>query len=390
MRLSLIPSALLAPLLCAVGQAAPDSAKSPNAPVAANAPASFIHPGLLHTNGDLQRIQARLAEKAEPWVAGFEKLRADPHSTSDWTMRGPHSDVNRDEPTCHDYDEDGTAAYQNALMWCLTGTKMHAFTAIGILNRWSYNLKAFSGRDKILGASLGTFKYINAAELLRYSKSGWLPTEIRHFEQMLRAAVYPVIKDYAPTANGNWDGGCEKTILAMGVFCDDRTLYQNAVDYFLNGRGNGRLTHYIINDAGQCQESGRDQQHAQLGLGHLAETCEIAWNQGLDLYGQANNRLLHGFEYTAQFNLGQDVPFVAALDLSGHFEASQISYDRRGELRPIYEMVWNHYQNRRHIPAPFTSKAAAIVRPEGTWHGDHPGFGTLLFSLSPTPREQKP
>ena len=295
---------------------------------AASVPSRFVHPGLLHSGADLQRIQARLAEKAEPWVGGFEKLRTDPRSSADWKLQGPHNDVNRDEPTCAHFNEDGGAAYQNALMWCLTGKREHAFTAIGILNRWSDKLKTFSGKDKILGASLGTFQYINAAELLRYSKAGWSPAEVRRFEQMLRAAVYPVIKDFAPFANGNWDGGCEKTLMAMGVFCDDRQIYQSAVDYFLNGSGNAGLTHYIINGAGQCQESGRDQQHAQLGLGHLAETCEIAWNQGLDLYGQSDNRLLHGFEYTAQFDLGHDVPFVAAIDTTGHYTASAITYKK--------------------------------------------------------------
>jgi hypothetical protein len=45
-------------------------------------------------------------------------------------------------------------------------------------------------------------------------------------------------------------------------------------------------------------------------------------------------------------------------------------------------MVWNHYQVRRGIPAPFTKRAADKLRPEGAaWTGDHPDFGTLLFTL---------
>ena len=56
------------------------------------------------------------------------------------------------------------------------------------------------------------------------------------------------------------------------------------------------MTHYIINEEGQCQESGRDQQHTQLGLGCLAEACEVGWRQGVDLYGAADNRLLRGYE----------------------------------------------------------------------------------------------
>src|SRR5205085_9423998 len=116
----------------------------------------------------------------------------------------------------------------------------------------------------------------------------------RRCEQMLREVFYPVIRDFAPFANGNWDAGCIETMMAIGVFCDDREMFERAVDYFHHGQGDGRLTHYVIDEAGQCEESGRDQQHTQLGLGHLADACEVAWNQGLDLYAAADNRLLRG------------------------------------------------------------------------------------------------
>ncbi len=206
------------------------------------------------------------------------------------------------------------------------------------------------------------------------------------FERMLRNVFYPVIEQFATFANGNWDTGCIKTMMAMGVFLNDRAMFNRAVAYYRGGAGNGALTHYIINAAGQCQESGRDQQHTQLGLGHLAEACEIAWHQGLDLYGESENRLLQAFEYTAKYNLGQEVPFAPYTDMTGKYKARSISPQGRGQLRPIYEMVWNHYEHRRGVPAPFTRQAAERIRPEGTTrNADHPGFGTLLFSLPSQP-----
>jgi len=349
-----------------------------------NPPAPFVHPGLLHSAADLLRIKKMVTQSDEPWRSGFEQLRRHPQSQADWHLAGPVAEVDRFKPSCHKFDFDGNAAYQNALLWCLTGDEAHAKKAVQILNAWSGTLSQFAGRDKILGASLGSFKYVNAAELIRYTYSNWPPAEVRQFEQMLRNAVYPAIQDFAIFANGNWDTGCLKTMLAIGVFCDDRVIYNRALDYYRSGSGNGRLTHYVINEAGQCQESGRDQQHAQLGLAHLAEACEIAWNQGMDLYGFADNRLLRGFEYTAQYNLGHAVPFTPFTDTTGKYKTKVISADRRGELRPIYEMVWNHYENRRGIPAPFTKLAAEKIRPEAAAQGaDHPGFGTLLFSRRP-------
>src|SRR5882724_6092150 len=61
---------------------------------------------------------------------------------------------------------------------------------------------------------------------------------------------------------------------------------------------------------GQWQESGRDQGHATLGVCLAGAFCEMAWNQGQDMYGYSDNRIMAGFEYIAKYNLGQDVPFT--------------------------------------------------------------------------------
>ena len=349
--------------------------------------AHFAHPGLLHSHADLERMRLRVTAGQEPWKSGFETFRIDRFSRPDWRLNGPQKTVTRsplDSPGNDQMVQDGNAAYQNALMWCLTGNEAHAQKAVEILNAWSATLTKMDGRDVQLSAGLNGFKFVNAAELMRHSYPSWRPEDIARCEQMFTGVIYPPLKDFALHANGNWDAACIQTILAIGIFCDDRALVDRAVQYFRNGKGNGRVTHYVINETGQCQESGRDQQHTQLGLALLAAACEIAWHQGIDLYGEASNRLLKGFEYTARYNLGFDVPFEPHVDTTGKYRHKHISGEGRNNLRPVYEMVWNHYQNRRGIEAPFTRQAADIIRPEGAAHGsDHPGFGTLLFSLSP-------
>jgi Alginate lyase len=349
---------------------------------------AFIHPGLLHTREDLIRIKQHVAAGDEPWKTGFVRLEQHWQSQSDYTMFGPYPRVVRD-PDESLYNAamvaDGNAAYQNALMWCITGDEAHARKAVEILDRWSETLQEMSGRDVQLGAGLNGFKFVNAAELMRATYPRWSADKIAQCQRMFKQAIYPPIKDFATFANGNWDGACIKTIMAIGVFCDDREVFDRGVEYFQHGTGNGRLTHYIINDSGQCQESGRDQGHTQLGLGQLADACEIGWNQGIDLYGTAENRLLAGFEYTAKYLLGEDVPFVPFTDTTGKYSATSISTRSRSRIRPIYEMVWNHYECRRGIAAPYTRKLAQQIRPEGPAHmADHPGFGTLLFSREPT------
>ena len=347
--------------------------------------AAFVHPGILHTQADFQRMKAHLAKGEQPWLGGLGMLQAHPQSKPDWRVRGPFAAVVRgpgESKHIAELEADSNAAYQNALLWCITGNAAHAKQAIEILNAWAPTLKQITGHDKELAVSLCGFKLVNAAELMRHTNAGWQAPDVAQFERLVRTVLYPAIRDFATFANGNWDTACIKAMMAMGVFLDDPAMFDRAVNYFHHGSGNGSLTHYIINATGQCQESGRDQQHTQLGLAHLAEACEIAWNQRRDLYSAEGNRLLLGFEYTAKYNLGKEVPFTPHTDLTGKNKAKIISPEGRGRLRSIYEMVLNHYERRQNVPAPFTRRAAEKIRPEGAGFGaDHPGFGTLLFSL---------
>jgi hypothetical protein len=223
---------------------------------------------------------------------------------------------------------------------------------------------------------------VNAAEILRYTGAGWKEADIKYAEKHFKEVVYPVIKDFAPFANGNWDDAAMKTMMAIAVFCNDKPMFERALRYYINGHGNGSLCHYVINEDGQVQESGRDQAHTQLGIGMLAECCAIAWNQGLDLYAYDNNRLLKGFEYVAKFNLGNDVPFSEWLDRTGKYHHTKISQKSRGELRAVYEQVYNHYVIERGLTARYVQQAAEKLRPEGPGKpgADHPGYGTLYFS----------
>jgi hypothetical protein len=311
-------------------------------------------------------------------------------SQAAYVIRGPKDVVGRganwnDAPQSI-YDADANAAYQCAIMWSITGDKAYAAKSIQILNAWSATLKTISGRDAVLGAGLGPFKMINAAEIIRYTNAGWSDSDIKQTEKCFKEAIYPVIKDFSPFANGNWDTAAIKTVIAIGVFCNDRDIYERGLRYYVNGQGNGRLTYYVIDETGECQETGRDSQHSQLGLAHLGDASQIAWNQGLNLYGYADNRLLKAFEYTAKYNMGGEVPFQEWMDRTGDNHYTRIAPP--GRLRAVYEEIYNHYCNLMSIPAPYTQKAAESLRPEGQGVGgnagingaDHIGFGTLLFT----------
>jgi len=344
----------------------------------------FLHPGILHTAADLERIKLKVKAGEEPWKSGFDLFRNSKFAQFDYKMRGPFDYAGRN-PIGHtkEITDDSIAAYQNAIMWAVTGEARHARKAAEILNAWSSTLKHFSeDKDTILAAGTFGFLFTNAAEILRYTYPEWKSSDVVPCQAMLHDVFYPVMKDFATFANGNWDAFCIRGLMAIGVFCDDPAMFKSAADYYRNGSGNGRLTHYVINDAGQCQESGRDQAHTQLGLGLLCDACQIAWNQGLDLYSDENNRLLKGFEYTARYNLGNDVPFTAFVDTTGKYRQKMISGEKRGVFRSIYELAWNHYNQIGGMEMPFSEQVLLKIRPEGAANlADNCGYGTLLFSL---------
>ncbi len=171
-------------------------------------PPAFKHPGLLHTKDDLDRIKANVDKGVEPWKGGFAKFKVHAQSKADWKMRGPFESVTRDPKTnLHNTEMwlDANAAYQNALMWAITGDEAHAKKAVEILDGWSATLKEIKGHDLQLAAGIYGFKYVNAAEIMRWTYPQWPKVKVAQCQVMMRGVINPAIKDFATFANGNWD-----------------------------------------------------------------------------------------------------------------------------------------------------------------------------------------
>jgi regulation of enolase protein 1 (concanavalin A-like superfamily) len=358
----------------------------------------FTHPGLLHTADDTARMKAAVAAQESPVYDGYLALAAHARSKATYTIqntgqitswgRGPTNFQNQAVA-------DSAAAYQTALMWCVTGERAYADKSRDILNAWSASLTAVTGADGPLGAGLQVFKFVNAAELLRHSGyDGWAKEDIARCEESFLRVWYPAISGYMLYANGNWDLTSVQSILAIGVFCEEPTLFEDALRFAAAGAGNGSAPHRIVTDAGQGQESGRDQGHEQLAVGLLADAAQVAWNQGVDLYAFDDNRLLKNVEYAARYNLGGDVPFVPDLDRTGKYVKKSVSAVGRGNLPPIYEMAYAHYAGVRGLDAPYT-KAAVFRGPGGARvvegsNDDLPSWGTLTFAGTKTPSPSVP
>ncbi len=433
----------------------------------------LVHPGISHKRSDLDRMKHMVEAGVEPWLSTYNALRSHGRAQHDYAVNV----VNQDPSFVIEYNlssdnwfiNDGTAAYYNALMWYITEDVRHAEKAIEIFNTYKGLRRNTSGIPLRSGR---IWRIIEAAEIIAHTYDGWDPNDMQDFKDML---VYPGYSsttvpvqainsgDYTfywhiyngdPARHGNQGLFAMRTMMAMGIFLDNEIMYQRALRYLrgethraddlsypsgpsINGNEitqcnffdeftrigssnavqdygyNEVIEHYIFEN-GQNQESSRDQAHGMGGVITINNMCEMAWNQGDDLYGHLNNRPLLGLEFYLRYNLSFDVaypdqpqpwePTVASgeyierTDRSGRWRARMINPGvncdptalTRGNdnLRPVYEMTLGHYRDRLNLPSAdykwlqrgqdFRNQQVGVVETEGVVT-DHPVYGSLTF-----------
>lgn len=363
---------------------------------------AFVHPGLLHSDQDFARMRKEVAQGAQPWTAGWQKLIDNRHASLTWqsrpqvvVFRGSDGKDPQNYPTLFN---DAAAAYALALRWQVSGDKAYADKAVEILNAWSTSLTGIGGSsDRFLASGIYGYQFANAAEMLR-NYPGWKPADFNRFKHLMLTVFYPMNHDFLEHHNGakidhywaNWDLANMSSMLAIGVLTDRHDIYQEAAEYFRHGAGNGSIEHAVWKTynggLGQLQESGRDQGHSMLDVALLGAFCQMAWNQGDDFFGYEDNRVLKGAEYAAEYNLGQNVPYTSY----SNSDVTQpvISSASRGDSRPIWELIYNHYVVLKGLKAPAVQAYAAKVRAEGgggdygpnSGGFDQLGYGTLTYT----------
>ena len=369
----------------------------------ANPVRTFVHPGGFHTEADFARMKEKVAAKASPWIDSWNLLIADGRSQLGYTPN-PQVVVHRGDPPYADnvyaLCSDISAAYACALRWKIGGDQRYADKAVQIMNAWSSTLTKIGWSnghyDGFLAASFQGFQFANVGEMMR-DYSGWAPADFARFKAMMTNVFFAMDNGLLsnPSPLGifsNWDLGAIACMLSIAVLCDDRASFDGAINYFKTGLGNGGVfntVNYIHPGyLGQTQESGRDQGHNTLSVALLATICEVAWNQGEDLYGFANNRVLAGVEYVSKGNLTDPatgalyaVPFAPYTN--GGAPDTAFAVGTQGARRIGWASLYHHYVNRKGLSAPYTGKYMLATQPEGASLGDELGYGTLTFTRDP-------
>ncbi len=373
------------------------------------AQAAIVHPGCLSTQADLDRMATKVAAGAQPWKGSWDILVGN----EGWYNIGPYpvATVYVDSPNSGSnymvLANDSHRAYQAALRYHGSGDKKYADHAIEIMNAWASTHTAWDGNSNVfLRMGLYGYAFACAGELLR-DYDGWDPADFTAFQQYMRDQFYKGSSWWIGAQNNshywaNWTLANMDAVLAIGVLCDDQSIIDEALNHFYNGVHTGAIENAVYyvhpNGLGQWQESGRDQGHAQMGPQLIGVFCEIAWNQGYDLYGYMGNRVLAGVEYISKYNMSHAVPFAAYANsdygvwpYGYRFVFKGVAGWPSGGGRPGWDLIYNHYVNRMGIAAPYTAKYAEATRPEGGGRNygsnsggfDGLGFTTLTHSRDP-------
>uniref|UniRef100_UPI00286F988C InlB B-repeat-containing protein n=1 Tax=Anaerosporobacter sp. TaxID=1872529 RepID=UPI00286F988C len=172
------------------------------------------------------------------------------------------------------------------------------------------------------------------------------------------------------------------SMISIGILCENEEIFSRAVELYQDIHINGSIAVYV-SDWGQSVESARDQAHAQLGIGYMADVCAAALNQGINLYDLYNYRLAKAFNWAAQYNLYDTnytfEPLMNVFNNSsrGYWTTLDSEKINRGELRPVYELPLSYYSNVEGVDVTWMKKAAEAMRAQGYVHNDNLNFGTL-------------
>ncbi len=380
----------------------------------------FIHPGILHTQADFDRVKEKLATGQEPWTAAYNKLMTSKHVDLNWkpnpTVKIIRGGWNVWEPEGDNYGaamNDAATAYQCALVWKITGDERYAEKSVEVMNAWARTCQKVSGNSNgSLASGLYGYEFANAGELMR-DYEGWNREDFKRYQQWMLRVFSDQSFGFLQERHGcaddhywsNW-GLCNVLCeISVGILCDDIYVYNAGMEYYkymedhryaetlrnlvwkLHPDERGPFGYF-----GQMQESNRDQGHASMAVVLAADVCGAGLNQGDDLYAYMDDRIAAGFEYVAAYNtFEENLPNSPYTNSDGTFP--EMGSGGQGTNRCGWPRIVNYYENIRGVDMPYSHKIMMVhgdgIDAGGGFYGgnsggyDHLGFTTLMCSLDP-------
>jgi hypothetical protein len=280
------------------------------------APATFRHPGIFNSQTDLDFIKSTVAaNNGSPIVAGYQTLSGDTKGSLSYNAE-PYAVVDvvasGSSPAETAFRRDAHAAYIHAMKWVVTGNSAHRDKAVQILNAWSYKFQSLStAADKpnqpTLEASWALPIWLAGAEIIKTYNNGaanWPSADKTKFEAFVRKILTYV---NGPIASApNWYISKGLSLLAAGVYLNEAATFNSGYNIIVPQLD-------AITTAGEIPELTRDFVHSQYVLIGLAQSAEVAYQQGNNglftrTNGAAQPRLLLGTEHYSRCVMGTNTP----------------------------------------------------------------------------------
>lgn len=134
----------------------------------------------------------------------------------------------------------------------------------------------------------------------------------------------------------------EKAVVAMmkeNKLGDDISLFRDPHDPQIAARHWNNAPDEAYVD-GLCAETFRDLGHCDLALAGIAGSAEIAWHQGIDLYGLEAKRIVAFLELQSTLRISESIP--------------PVFFRVKGTPATTADMAYNHYQHRLGMDLPVT------------------------------------
>ncbi|TDD62510.1 hypothetical protein E1263_03465 [Kribbella antibiotica] len=378
------------PLLVAVASAglvagalsSPAVAAQPPTPAPAEAPAVFAHPGVGVSRAQLDFVKAKVLAGAQPWTNAYNQAKNSAYGSLSRTPTpravvecGPYSQPNNG---CTNERQDAIAAYTDALIWYISGDVRYAQKSIALMDAWSATIRDHTNSNAALQTGWAASSWPKAAEIIKHAYGNW-PNSAR-FGTMLRNVYVPEIIN-GSNSNGNWELTIIEALQGIGVFLEDRTIYDKALSLFANRapayvylESDGALPKTVPSQnlntrdkivsywqgqgtfvSGLTQETCRDFVHTGYGISSISHVLETSRIQGIDLYPQYGERLRQALGFQAKYE--RQAEAVPSWLCGGSVN--------RG-LGPITEVGYNALHTRLGIAMANTQALTEANRPAGT------------------------
>lgn len=334
----------------------------------------LAHPGVFNSQEDLDRLKYRINQQpGATAVAGWNQMIASSYASLSY-QHVPYSNVvvmaSGTTPSESQFRQDGHAARAAALRWVITGDTRYRDKARTILDDWAntfVTMSPASGTSTAqieLEAAWAAPIWVSAADIIRYyddGAAGWSSAAITKFDSMLNYLHTQAVK--AATRDNNWGASAALTMIAVGEYQNDRARFDAGVQTW---RDRLAGVNAVVSNNGFINEVCRDTVHPQYTLQVMMQGAEVAWKNGVDLFGATisggtSPQFAINLENFGQLFLGLIEPPCSASFLTNYDYLDEQSHSG------AYDIACNHYVNRAGSTAlpTYTNMVVSHWRPGG-------------------------